>query len=223
MVAFQPIARLTGLTFGGHAVAFSPQGGILAYAGGDPMSGSRCLREVACWELPDRLLWSHVERGRRVNAIAFSPDGRRLLCAEEGPHVTELNAGTGEVVRRIEAHPGNSARGLAFAPDGSRFATASWDMTVKLWRSDGGSAFATLTVGEDSYDSVRFSPDGRQVVASSASKVTVWMADTGKLVRHVNGHGVIEFSPDGRHLVTAGAGPKKKGEVLFFETTHWEV
>ena len=91
MLTCRVASRLTALKNGGHAVAFSARDGVLAYAGGDPMSGSRCVREAVCWRMPDQLLWSHEERGRRVNALAFSPDSQRLLCAEEGPHVTELD------------------------------------------------------------------------------------------------------------------------------------
>src|SRR3954470_15625535 len=149
MIALQPTVRLAALKHGGHAIAFSPRGDLLVFAGGDPLSGSRCVREVACWRLPDQLLWTHEDRGRRVEAVAFAPDGRRLLCAEQGPHVTELDAATGAVVRRIEAHPENAVHGLAYAPDGSRFATASWDMTVKLWRAGDAALLATLTGDED--------------------------------------------------------------------------
>src|SRR4051812_41069062 len=149
MIALQPTHRLAALRNGGHAIAFSPRGDRLAYAGGDPLSGSRCVREVACWRPPDQLLWAHEDRGRRVQEVAFSPDGRRLLCAEQGPHVTELDAATGAVVRRTEAHPGNAVHGVAYAPDGATFATASWDTTVKLWRAADATLLATLTGDED--------------------------------------------------------------------------
>ena len=222
MLALRPTVRLGALKNGGHAVAFSPRGDLLVYAGGDPMAGSRCIREVACWRPPDQLLWTHEDRGRRVQAVAFSPDGRRLLCAEQGPHVIELDAATGVVVRRVEAHPGNAVHDVAYAPDGSTFATASWDMTVKLWRAEDATPLSTLTSGEDSFGGVRFSPDGRHV-AAGAGRVTIWAVDTGKVVQRVEGHFVVEFSPDGRHLASVGEGPKKKGEVVLVETTGWTV
>ena len=56
MLTFNVVARLTALKNGGHAVAFSPNGDRIAYAGGDLLSGSRCIREAACWRLPDQLL-----------------------------------------------------------------------------------------------------------------------------------------------------------------------
>lgn len=70
---------------------------------------------------------------------------------------------------------------------------------------------------------MQFSPDGRHVAAGSETHVTVWLADTGKLLRRVAGHTVIGFSPDAKHLVTAGEGPKKKGEILLLETAHWKL
>jgi WD40 repeat protein len=222
MIALQPTIRLGALRNGGHAIAFSPQGDLLVYGGGDPLAGSRCVREVACWRPPDQLLWTHEDRGRRVQAVAFSPDGQRLLCAEQGPHLAELDARTGAVGRRIEAHPKNSVNGVAYAPDGSTFATASWDMTVKLWRAEDATLLATLSGDEDSFGGVRFSPDGRHVVAGSG-QVTVWAADSGKIVRRVEGHSVVEFSPDGRRLVSVGEGPKKKGEIVLIETAGWTV
>src|ERR1041384_1225265 len=103
MIALQPTARHGALKNGGHAIAFSPQGDLLVFAGGDPLPRTRSVREVACWRPPDQLLWTHEDRGRRVQAVTFSPDGGRLLCAEQGPAVTELNPATGTVVRRIGA------------------------------------------------------------------------------------------------------------------------
>ena len=223
MIALQLIVRHRALKIGGHAIAFSPRGDLLVYAGGDPMYRSLSVREIACWRLPDQLLWTHEERGRRIDAVIFSPDGGRLLCAEQGPAVIELNPATGAVVRRIEAHPKNAVHGVAFAPDGSTFATASWDMTVKLWRTEDTTLLATLTDGENSFGGVRFSPDGRHVAAGSAGQVTVWAADTGKIIRRVQGHSKIEFSPDGRLLATVGEGPKKKGEIVLVETAGWTV
>jgi WD40 repeat protein len=221
MPTVSTLERLSGLTFGGGAVAFSPSGDRLVLAGGDPLDSSRCVREVVCWQLPQAKLWEHKERGRHVQAIAFSPDGQRLLCAEAGPHVTELDTATGQLTRRFVAHPNNSVWGVAYAPDGTRFATASWDMTVKLWQAADAALLFTLADLEESFHSVAFSPDGRYLASASGTTIGVWDVATGRLVHEGRGHGAIAFSPNGEHLVSGGEGTKKKGEILLFQTRDW--
>jgi WD40 repeat protein len=221
MPTVRSMQQLSGLTRGGQCIAFSPRGDCLVYAGGDSDSGSRSIREVVCWNSLNAKVWEHAERGKRIQSIAFSPDGRRLLCAEDGPHVIELDTNTGQVTRRIVAHPNNSVWGVAYAPDGDRFATAAWDMTVKVWRTADATLLSTFSDLEESFQAVAFSPDGRYLAAGSGSVLGVWEAATGRLVYHGKGHGANAFSPAGDHLVSAGPGKKKKGEILYFQTRDW--
>src|SRR5215203_5393627 len=100
------IRVLTGTVRGNSAVAFSPDGQWLANGGGETLG--RPSREVILWNPADgSVRWHHRDRGNFVQALAFSPDGGRVLCAESGPHVAELDGRTGELVRRVEAHPRN--------------------------------------------------------------------------------------------------------------------
>jgi WD40 repeat protein len=215
--------QMPALTKGGQVVAYSPAGDVLVAAGGDPMGGSKAIREAVAWRESGESLWEFRDRGRFFGDVAFSPDGRRLLGAEQGPHVTELDAATGKAVRRFEAHPRNSVWGVAFAPDGSQFATASWDMTVKLWPAMGGAARLTLKADESSsYSSVRFSPDGRLVAAGSSCALTVWAADSGKLLHDGPGASDIAFHPDGSHVLAAGEGSKGKGMIRAVDTAKWK-
>jgi WD40 repeat protein len=223
MPLIKTVQRWTGLTRGGQAVAFSPGGDTLAYARGDSDSGSRSLREVICWHSSGSTRWEHRERGKRIQAIAFSPDGQRLLCAEDGPHVTEFDAATGQLTRRFVAHRDNSVWGVAFAPDGATFVTASWDETVKRWRTADATLLSAWAELGESFESVAFSPDGRAVAAGSGGTLGVWEAATGKLVYKGRGHGANCFSPDGKQLVSGGPGKKRKGEILFFDTQSWKI
>jgi WD40 repeat protein len=206
---------------GGSALAFSPDGRTLACGGGETVD--RPTREVILWDAADgQVRWHHRKRADFVLALAFTPDGRRLLCGEDGPRVLELDARSGELLRRITAHPGNNVWGLACSPDGSLLATASWDMTAKLWDAASGRAHCTLDVGQECY-SVSFSPDGRLVAAGSNGRVAVWEVATGDLVRRFKGHRYVTFSPDGSLLADGGSGQKKKGEVRLINTKSWRV
>jgi WD40 repeat protein len=56
--------------------------------------------------------------------------------------------------------------GLAFTPDGTRLASASRDMTVKLWDTASGQEVLTLRDFASEVSGVAFSPDGRRLVTT---------------------------------------------------------
>lgn len=58
---------------------------------------------------------------------------------------------------------------LAFAPDGSRLASAGWDGTVRLWSRYGGEALV-LRTGNDHALCLAFSPDGLYLAAGFRSR-----------------------------------------------------
>lgn len=66
---------------------------------------------------------------------------------------------------------------MSFRPDDRRIATASWDCYVKLWTGK-CKEIATFRGHEAKVLSVRFSPDGHQLVSSDeAGKLIVWNLD----------------------------------------------
>jgi WD40 repeat protein len=113
--------------------------------------------------------------------------------------------------------------GVAYAPDGERFATAGWDEKVKVWRTADATLLSVFSDLEESFQSVAFSADGSYLAAGSGTALGVWEAATGQLAYHGRGHGANAFSPDGEYLVSAGPGKKKKGEILYFQTRGWKL
>ncbi len=59
----------------------------------------------------------------------------------------------------FKGHP-SQVNCVAWSPDGTRLATASWDGTAKLWDAAGGRETLTLTGPPSEVWSVAWSPDG---------------------------------------------------------------
>jgi WD40 repeat protein len=116
-------------------VAFSRDGTQLASGGGlsDPEAGSCGAGEVKVWDLAAGKERTTLKgEGRRVAAVAFSPDGRTLAWGRDDGTVRLADVATGKERAVYREHAG-AVLSLAFAPDGRTLASASQDQAVKLW------------------------------------------------------------------------------------------
>jgi WD40 repeat protein/serine/threonine protein kinase len=71
----------------------------------------------------------------RVGALAFSPDGSRLLTGSDDQSAALWDVETGRILAVYKGHPG-PVRLVAYSPDGKRVATASTDPLVRVWPVD---------------------------------------------------------------------------------------
>src|SRR5438045_911060 len=86
----------------------------------------------------------HPQRGGGMTSVAFHPDGRRLLAANEGPPTIKLwDTTTGQELRTFRGLVGNPT-GVRFSPDGRRVIAAAHDATVRIWETDTGLLLRTL-------------------------------------------------------------------------------
>ena len=185
------------VTLQGHeklvfSIAFSPDGTKLA-------SGSEDT-SIRLWEIPT---------GRTIYILGGvnSPQVQVevLPALRPGEDINELQTDDA-----VDTEP-EIIRGLvlsvAFSPDGTKLASASWD-GVRLWDAGAGQYLTTLaSEPESSSFSVAFSPDGTKLACGSwEDRVELWDVSTQKHIASFPGHTgwirAVAFSPDGTKLVS---------------------
>ena len=206
-------ARVLVTTLHGHAsevrsLAFSPDGKLLATAGGQPGQ----FGEIKVWDVvtgQEARGW----RGHRDNifAIAFSPDGTTLATCSYDKLVKLWDVATGAERRTLKDHT-DAVFSLAFSPDGKWLASASADRTVKLWDVASGQRLYTLSDALDAVNAVAFHPSGKLLAGAGADRIIrLWeiSATEGKQVRSLIAHEdaihALAFAPDGKTLASTGA------------------
>ena len=114
-----------------YAVSFTPDGTALALA-------RRDIETLSIWKVPpgtDRAALS-IEYPAYAYTAAFSPDGSIVVSGTlviGNVDVLEVrDVATGTLIATLEGHGGTIGR-LAFAPDGSTFASGSSDGTALVW------------------------------------------------------------------------------------------
>ena len=148
-------------------------------------------------------LWHEAQ----VMAVAYSPDGRRVLTGSEDNTARLWDATTGEPLGIILKHQ-EAVLAVAFSADGQRIATASRDKTAQIWDAATGKLLLGPLAHAGPVTVVAFSSDGRRLVTASLGQAQLWDAATGQPVgtplQHTADVVMAIFSPDGRRVATAG-------------------
>jgi WD40 repeat protein/uncharacterized caspase-like protein len=106
---------------------------------------------------------------------------------------------------------------VAFSPEGARFATASADLTIKLWDVATGRLLRTFEGHTKSVNSIAFSPDGSRLVSgASDGTIRVWETISNASLLRIPKQSrdpepkqspepavySVAFAPDGRTVVS---------------------
>ena len=199
-----------------RALAFSPDGALLAAAGGAPGRGG----EVVLWDVA---LKTEVRRivGHHDNilGVAFSPDGSTLATCSYDRTIILWDVATGESKHLLKDHV-DAVYAVAFSPDGKYLASGAGDRTVKVWDVATGLMKVTISDSLDIVYTLAFSPDGRYLAGGGGDKILrVWDPGlTGALRQGETSGGVLVgstfahegailslvYSHDGATLYTSG-------------------
>jgi WD40 repeat protein len=102
----------------------------------------------------------------QVTAVAFSPDGTRVLTGSGDNTARLWDAATGRAVATLAGHT-YAVTAVAFSPDGTRILTGSDDGAARLWDAATGKTMATLAGHTNPVVAVAFSRDGTRVLTGS--------------------------------------------------------
>ncbi|HET8549400.1 MAG TPA: c-type cytochrome domain-containing protein [Bryobacteraceae bacterium] len=208
-VRIQPGNRiLSGHADAVRSLAFSPDGKLLAAAGGLPARRG----EVKLWDVSSgaelRTLGGHADA---IYAVAFSPDGKQIATAGYDKLIKLWDAGSGAEVRTLKDHI-DAINALAFTPDGRRLISGAADRTIKIWDSSTGRRLYTLSDASDGINTVAVDPTGTYVAAAGVDKsIRIWRLgdQEGELLHSLMAHEDailrLAWSPDGRYLASAAA------------------
>ncbi len=202
-------------------LAFSPDGTRLVTASADGTARLWDVEDIKRSEKPpaSRELAVLSQHTDRVVAIAFSPDGTRLVTASadgtallwdiKGVTRSEREPSRPPPTATLSRHE-KSLTTVIFSPDGTRLVTASADGTARVWDAQTGSEVRILAGHQDEVNAVAFSPAGNHIATASADGIVrLWnVANESEaivLAGHTAGVNTLAFSPDGTLLATAGA------------------
>jgi WD40 repeat protein len=184
------------------ALAWSADGRLLASSSDD--------RTVRLWDVAARRE-RFVLRNLLAFDLAFTPDGRRLVCCAtdrppnypSGVFWHELTHG-----RCVDVLRGRISA-LAYSPDSQTLVLGYTDRNGLLWRRPEGETREAANGSLGRIERMAFAPDGKSLATVGVGgMVKVWEAETGKERLNLFGHSgdvhAVAFSPDGKTLVTGG-------------------
>ncbi|HLK56075.1 MAG TPA: WD40 repeat domain-containing protein [Chthonomonadaceae bacterium] len=207
-------------TLPGHAgvvtsLAFSPNGALLAAAGGIPGKSG----EIKLWDVRSaKLLLTLSGPVDVIYGAVFRGDGRQIAGGSYDHSVTLWDVPEHPTAAvpprspsaRLRDHT-DAVYAVAYSPDGTYLASAGGDRTVKVWEMKTGKRLYTLSESTAELYALAFRPDGKQLAAGGVDKaLRVWNIgpESGVLARAAFAHEAailrVAYTHDGKSLLTSG-------------------
>lgn len=192
-----------------HAAAFSPDGKLLALAGGAP------AREgvVELWSAAaDKRLARIVGHADVITDVAWI-DAERFATAGADRMVRLWRVGSEKATAELAGHSG-SVLCLALSPDGKLLCSGSADQTIRVWDVGSGKPLRSLNNHLGAVYALAYRPGvepARPAYLASTgadNTVRIWQPSIGRMVRIIRrpsaGH-ALAWERDGSRLIAGSA------------------
>jgi WD40 repeat protein len=182
-----------------HALAFNPEGKLLASCGYD--------RVIKLWDVSTgkelRVLRDHSDA---VYALAFSPDGKLLASASADRAVKVWDVLTGNRLYTL-GESTDWVYAVAWSPDGRHLAAAGVDRSIRVWEVDarGGRVVHSVFAHEGAVTRLLYSADGKTLYSLGEDRVVkAWdaarMVERRVYARQPEAPLALALRPDQRQL-----------------------
>lgn len=162
----RPLYRLSWIGNPVYAIAFNPNGYIVASGDGDG--------RVQLWDVREGTFISEFfPHQEAITALRFTPDGKLLITASDDRTIKIWDLETGTLVHTLIGHTGR-VRAIALNPDGRTLATGSND-GIRIWDILTGDLVGRYYGHRDWVTALAFSPNGRYLASGGLdSLVNIW-------------------------------------------------
>jgi len=174
--------------------SLSPDGNKIAVTSG--------INVISIWNVKTSNLMNTISG--YSGPLAFSPDSNFMVTG--GPDAVRLwQADRGEFVRILYNESDNSSpERVSVSPDGNWLAVGFSNSSVKLIQVSDGLILGSFMSSAGQYKEIIFSPDQQTIIAMQDTKISLWDAQSGLLVKEMcnlqaNGKSV-EISSDGQQV-----------------------
>ncbi len=209
----QPVRTLGKHSCPATCLSFSPDGKHLVSGCGLPpqLATRQSSCEIKLWDVVSgneiRRLPGHINY---VLAVAFSPDGKRLVSSGNDGTNHLWDPLTGKLLESLSGHQ-ESVTELTFNPTGTLLATGSLNSTIKVWNLPEPHLVRTIRGHAGAVEGLTFSPDGRRLASASRDgTIKIWdpTEDQGAFLIQGSPTDLLDrnykyrvhFSPDGTRV-----------------------
>ncbi len=166
----------------------------------------------------------------RVNAVAWSPDGKRIASGSTDGTVQVWDAVDGGHIFAYRGHT-RDVYTVAWSPDSKRIASGSRDETVQVWNATNGDSVFIYRGHSGDVRAVAWSPDGQHIASGSwDGTVQMWSATDGSRVYTYLGHSnmveAVAWSLDGKRIASGSrslASSSRDGTIQSVECNRWRT